>query len=216
MGNSEEDDEERSRMFFRLLGILQQRRGRGGESEQEEEIQEERQENAVNPQKQESQEKLESANQIRKNANESFASGKYQQALDEYDKALHSLNSVSPSLQELNMGGYQDSKVLCFLNKAACFLKIGSRDNEVIEACNSALLIQPANDKALYRRARALTNIGSYQLAKRDILALKRRRPKDETIRALLEEINVKLNSSTTTTTTTDVNTTNDNSKLEK
>ena len=43
-----------------------------------------------------------------------------------------------------------------YLNLAASYLKISDNGNAIF-ACNEALIIDPKNTKALYRRARALS-----------------------------------------------------------
>jgi tetratricopeptide (TPR) repeat protein len=157
----------------------------------------------TNERKEQSTKLLNNANQIRKQANDLFGSGKHKEALLEYEKCLSMLQNVSPLLQEENLNGFHESKLLCMLNKAACLLKIGGKDREVIETCTSALLLQPANEKALYRRARALVNIGNYETAKKDLDFLIRKRADDETIKSLLKEVNDKLSQTTSTTNTT-------------
>jgi len=46
------------------------------------------------------------------------------------------------------------SKLLCYLNLAACNLKLRN-SKDAIDACNEALKLEPNNVKALYRKARA-------------------------------------------------------------
>jgi tetratricopeptide (TPR) repeat protein len=62
-------------------------------------------------------------------------------------------------------------KLTCELNIAQCLLKLENY-GEAIAHCNIALEIDPKSTKALFRRARAHSNVGKYDDARNDLSLL--------------------------------------------
>ncbi|CAE8688647.1 unnamed protein product, partial [Polarella glacialis] len=120
-------------------------------------------------------EKIVISERIKDEGNELYAKGQWSDAVDKYEEAptlIYYCYSKDPGWRKNNRGIDDDVLVLvddrgegeddyreqkrirltCCLNIAACKQKMGKLD-EAIVACDTALQLDPANVKALYRRA---------------------------------------------------------------
>lgn len=110
------------------------------------------------------EEKLEIATRRKEEGNELFKQKKYERALKRYKKALDYFQNDS-SLKDEEKKKASALKLPCYLNTAVCLMKTKSW-KEVIENCNKALEIDPANVKALYRKGSALIDLDDWEQAK--------------------------------------------------
>jgi peptidylprolyl isomerase len=98
-------------------------------------------------------------------------------AIAKYEQALQTLLTESDSNMRSGElrdpeGAKDEMQCSCALNAAVCALKL-QRWASCVSYCSSALELQPANIKGLYRRGCAHTHLGEYAEAKQDLLAAK-------------------------------------------
>lgn len=111
--------------------------------------------------------KLDVAAKKKDEGNALFKVGKYWRAAKKYERAAWFIE------QERTFSDEQKKeakllKVPCYLNSAACKLKL--KDHKaVVTLCTKVLEMEPENVKALYRRAQAYVQIGESGLAESDI-----------------------------------------------
>jgi tetratricopeptide (TPR) repeat protein len=129
--------------------------------------------------------KIEAFNEKKDEGTKLFKEGDHQKALFRYEESLCVFRWVSSKLADWKNKGIEDSDltihqeeqsqpvvsslVTCYLNIALCNLKL-DKCQEAVLACDEALALQPANSKALYRKAIALTqpagsSIDDYRMA---------------------------------------------------
>ncbi|XP_028951421.1 uncharacterized protein [Malus domestica] len=89
------------------------------------------------------QKAFEEASDVKIEGNRLFGSGQYQEALTQYELALH-LAPDMPASVEL--------RSICHLNSAVCFSKL-EKYEDAIKECTKALELNPSYMKALLRRA---------------------------------------------------------------
>nr|XP_018625121.1 peptidyl-prolyl cis-trans isomerase FKBP65-like isoform X2 [Nicotiana tomentosiformis] len=117
--------------------------------------------------KMDTKEKVEACDKIKKDGNVLFKEGKFQCASRKYDQALkfiqfdHSFNS-DEKCQSNTL------RLSCYLNNAACKLKIGEHQ-EASKLCSKVIEYDPCNVKALFRRAQAYLRINELEKAEIDI-----------------------------------------------
>jgi len=76
----------------------------------------------------------------------------------------------------------------CELNLAACRLKTGDHDR-VVDHCTSALALDAASVKGLFRRSQALAALGRYQEARRDAVAAQKLEPNNKAVMSQLRSV---------------------------
>ncbi|KAM1989562.1 hypothetical protein ACFX15_030907 [Malus domestica] len=101
------------------------------------------------------QKAFEEASDVKIEGNRLFGSGQYQEALSQYELALH-LAPDMPSSVEL--------RSICHLNSAVCFLKL-EKYEDAIKECTKALELNPSYMKALLRRAEAHEKLEHFEEA---------------------------------------------------
>ena len=132
---------------------------------------------------------LDQATSYRKTANDLFSAGVYEGAIELYNSALDKLSQVDNAE---NDNSVLEARILCILNKAACYLKL-DQNEQAINCCDEILRLQPNNLKALYRKARALHNLSRYVEAREILLALIKSGYPDENIKNLHEQNELKI-----------------------
>ncbi|KAG4934301.1 Peptidyl-prolyl cis-trans isomerase FKBP62 [Glycine soja] len=114
-----------------------------------------------------SKEKIEVAGRMKEEGNELFKVGNYQRAGKKYEKAADFVDEDgSFGFDEQKQA--QTLKVSCWLNSAACSLKLNDFPG-AIKLCSQVLDVEFCNVKAFYRRAQAYIETGDYLLADVDI-----------------------------------------------
>jgi len=101
------------------------------------------------------------AQTIKEYGNTAFRAGKFDVAVEKYEKALRYLDVVSKP--------DKDVKISLSLNQAACYLKLRNPDAALVSS-DKALAIDPTNVKGLFRRAQANAAKKEYDQAKQDLL----------------------------------------------
>lgn len=101
--------------------------------------------------------------------NELFRGGNYQHAAMRYVKALSHASKFF-DLNDSDLEEVNKLKLSLYLNLAQCYLKL-ELWGKAIANCKDALHLDPANAKALYRRALAYEKEKSFDLAAEDVKA---------------------------------------------
>ncbi|KAL0916486.1 hypothetical protein M5K25_014006 [Dendrobium thyrsiflorum] len=102
---------------------------------------------------------LNQANNAKAEGNKLFGSGRYDEALSQYEFALQIASEI-PSSQEVCS--------MCHANRAVCFSKLGKYDDAIKES-NKALELNPSYVKALIRRGEAHEKLEHYEEAIADM-----------------------------------------------
>ncbi|XP_031479364.1 peptidyl-prolyl cis-trans isomerase FKBP62-like isoform X1 [Nymphaea colorata] len=118
------------------------------------------------PWEMDTREKIDAAAKKKEEGNILFKSGKYQQAAKKYTKAADCLNEGS--FEDGEEKAAKTLKVSCWLNNAACSLKLNNF-NDTIQLCSKVLDIESQNVKAMYRRAQAYIGTFDLDLAELDV-----------------------------------------------
>ncbi|CAN6457448.1 unnamed protein product [Victoria cruziana] len=118
------------------------------------------------PWEMDTKEKFNAAGKKKEEGNVLFKNGKYQQAAKKYTKAADCLNEGSFEAGEEKAA--KTLKVSCWLNNAACSLKLNNFI-DTIQLCSKVLDLESQNVKAMYRRAQAYLGTFDLDLAERDV-----------------------------------------------
>eukprot|EP01043_Picozoa_sp_COSAG02_P019187 COSAG02_NODE_917_length_15956_cov_356.844990_2_plen_316_part_00 len=110
--------------------------------------------------------------ELRQRGNQLYKATEYAAAAQSYSDAARMLKGQGDDQ------GQAGGRELCFLNRAACYLKLGHNLAAVAD-CNAVVLAQPDSVKALFRRGQAFANIGNLSRAKTDLTAAAKLSPKD-------------------------------------
>jgi peptidyl-prolyl isomerase D len=113
------------------------------------------------------QRRLETSDKIRQIGNDAFKAGEFKRAIQKYSKAINYLNESYPSEEE--KAQLNAAKLPCLLNRAACYLKQAQLDKAITD-CTDALVIDPENSKAYFRRASAHIEKKDDDRAKADLV----------------------------------------------
>ncbi|XP_035210309.1 70 kDa peptidyl-prolyl isomerase-like [Stegodyphus dumicola] len=114
---------------------------------------------------------------------ELYSRGAYQYAFRRFGltfKYVISLEHDIPSGQEEGMD-IRGLKLSCYLNVAACQMRHHNFESVVINS-TKALIIQPNNAKALYRRGAAYLQLQEYEKAKEDLSSAQQLEPKNQAV----------------------------------
>lgn len=132
-------------------------------------------------------ERIEAATKKKEVGNALYKNGKYQKALEKYDKAADYLTEGGPfeGDDEKRIKAFQ---AVCWLNTAACSYKLGNFQ-EAIKQCSMVLKILPSNVKALYRRAKAYMRTHDLHLAELDIKRSLKKEPENSELKLLQENL---------------------------
>lgn len=112
-------------------------------------------------------EKIEAAGKKKEDGNALFKAGKYMRASRKYEKAVKFIDYDSSFTEEQKKEA-KALKILCYLNDAACKLKL-KEFKEAAKLCTKVLELESRNVKALYRRAQAYIETADLELAEVDI-----------------------------------------------
>ena len=123
---------------------------------------------------------IETALSKKNKANELFTEGNYQHAVIHYAKALEDcafLFDLPPAKEEI----VREIRLSLFMNLALVHIKLHQLDT-AMQYCDDALNLDPANVKALYRRATVLYKKRKFDDAERDLEVAGRLAPEDKSI----------------------------------
>ena len=148
--------------------------------------------------------KIEISNKIRTLGNALFKEGKFAEAIKKYSKAIAWAYEESPSDEEqMEMDKVlsrahrqfhsprslaQQAKAPCFLNRAACHLKL-KQAAQCVSDCTEVLKLEPENGKAYFRRAQGHFECKNDDKCRQDLTLAARLLPSD----AAIPELNAKL-----------------------
>lgn len=99
------------------------------------------------------------ANEAKLKGNQLFGAGKHEEALQEYECALH-VTPEGPLFVEI--------RSICHANRAICFIKL-EKYEDAIKECSKALELNPAYMKALSRRGEAHEKLEHFEEAIADM-----------------------------------------------
>jgi tetratricopeptide (TPR) repeat protein len=136
-------------------------------------------------------EKLSTAENYRTEGNEHFKKGDLKKAMGAYHNALMYLKSLNGPSQELSEKA-KAIKLACYLNLAAAQLKESHWD-KVIKYSTEALVIEPKNVKALFRRGKAHHNDKNLDAAEADLEAALRVEPNNAEVVQELQRVREKM-----------------------
>ncbi|XP_059298086.1 70 kDa peptidyl-prolyl isomerase-like [Lycium ferocissimum] len=117
--------------------------------------------------KMDTKEKLEACEKIKNEGNVLFKDGKFQCASRKYEKASKFIQ-FDHSFNEDEKCRAKTLRLSCYLNDAACKLKMGEHQ-EASKLCSKVIEYEPCNVKALFRRAQAYLRINELEKAEIDI-----------------------------------------------
>ena len=124
--------------------------------------------------------KYKASEQLKAEGNVLFKSGQYSEASEKYTRAISNLEG-NTSAQATTL------RRMCQVNNASCCLKLSKWD-EAEAMCAAVLKIEPANAKALYRRAQARIQLGNADGSVDDFRAALEASPGDATIQNALRD----------------------------
>ncbi|XP_045398572.1 zinc finger CCCH domain-containing protein 7A isoform X2 [Lemur catta] len=110
-------------------------------------------------------------------------------------------SSISQYTEALNIADYAKSEEILIpkeiieklhINRIACYSNMGFHD-KVLEDCNTVLSLNASNCKALYRKSKALSDLGSYKEAYDAVAKCSLAVPQDEHVIKLTQELAQKL-----------------------
>lgn len=111
------------------------------------------------------EETFEAITRAKKDGNSYFEEGKLRECIDRFSRAIIAAESLEEKPEEV-----QRTVGILHSNRSLAFLRIDPPANDmIITDCNAALQADPANFKAQYRRACALSALGDYERAFKDI-----------------------------------------------
>ena len=142
--------------------------------------------------------RVERAEELRREANETFREGDTVTAISLYERALYHIDFDELSFNYELMDKHRDlvlqTRLPIFLNLAACHLRDSASQDGATAAhkhANSALKIDADNAKGLYLRGKASLRIGKLQGARKDLLRAAELKPNDKLVREALRSLRV-------------------------
>lgn len=116
-----------------------------------------------------------------------FKRGKYEAALERYSLAAEMLQDRADIKDTSLYSQAKEVRSACELNAAACLLKLEKwRDVEAV--CNAILRTNPVNEKALFRRGKALLALGHGDRAEKDLKQVLEVNPNNTEAQKLLQQ----------------------------
>ncbi|XP_074679038.1 peptidyl-prolyl cis-trans isomerase D isoform X2 [Strix aluco] len=121
------------------------------------------------------------AEDIKNIGNTFFKSQNWAVAAKKYSKSLRYVEASETVAEETDKPKLKTAALTCVLNIGACKLKLSDWQG-AIESCSEALKIDPANTKALYRRAQGWQGIKDLDQALADLKKAHEIAPEDKAI----------------------------------
>ncbi|XP_042323965.1 peptidyl-prolyl cis-trans isomerase D [Sceloporus undulatus] len=132
------------------------------------------------------------AEDVKNIGNTFFKSQNWAMAVKKYTKSLRYVEASKAVAKETDAAKLNTAALTCYLNIAACKLKL-SEWQDATENCTEALAIDPANTKALYRRAQAWEATKDYDQALADLHKAQGIAPQDKAIHIELQKVKQKI-----------------------
>ncbi|XP_043982518.1 peptidyl-prolyl cis-trans isomerase D isoform X1 [Gambusia affinis] len=133
------------------------------------------------------------AEDVKNIGNVMFKNQDWRTAVRKYKKALRYLDMSGNLVEnEEEHRKLEPTAVSCFLNMAACKLKL-QLWQEALESCNEALELNQENTKALFRRAQAWQGLKEYNKALVDLKKAQGIAPEDKAIINEMKKVQLKI-----------------------
>ncbi|KAM9356669.1 peptidyl-prolyl cis-trans isomerase D [Symphorus nematophorus] len=132
------------------------------------------------------------AEDIKNIGNTLFKNQDWKAAVNKYSKALRYLEASRDQLEEEVQQKLEPTALSCFLNTAACKLKM-QLWQDALDSCNEALELNQANTKALFRRAQAWQGLKEYSKAMIDLKKAQEIAPEDKAISNEMKRVQLKI-----------------------
>ncbi|XP_029948704.1 peptidyl-prolyl cis-trans isomerase FKBP5 isoform X2 [Salarias fasciatus] len=127
-------------------------------------------------------EKLDLVDGVKNKGNQYFKSGRYHQAVIQYQRIISWLEMECGSGIE-QQKRIQDYVLTAHLNLALCFLRI-KEFSQAVDNCNKVIELDESNEKALYRRGEARLTCNEFSLAMADFQQVLQVNPSNRAARA--------------------------------
>ncbi|XP_019261856.1 PREDICTED: 70 kDa peptidyl-prolyl isomerase-like isoform X2 [Nicotiana attenuata] len=137
--------------------------------------------------KMDTKEKIEACDKTKNEGNVLFKDGKFQCASRKYEKALKFIQ-FDHSFNDDEKCQSNTLRLSCYLNNAACKLKIGEHQ-EASKLCSKVIEYDPRNVKALFRRAQAYLRINELEKAEIDIRKALKVDPNNRDVKLMYKEL---------------------------
>ncbi|XP_036709183.1 peptidyl-prolyl cis-trans isomerase D isoform X1 [Balaenoptera musculus] len=121
-----------------------------------------------------------------------FKSQNWEMAIKKYTEVLRYVEGSKAATENAGGAKLQPVALSCLLNIGACKLKLSDWQGAV-DSCLEALEIDPANTKALYRRAQGWQGLKEYDQALADLKKAQEIAPEDKAIQAELRKVKQKI-----------------------
>ncbi|KAM8910442.1 peptidyl-prolyl cis-trans isomerase D [Spinachia spinachia] len=132
------------------------------------------------------------AEDVKNVGNNLFKGQEWKAAVSKYSKALRYLEVSGDLLEEEAQQKLVPTALSCFLNTAACNLKL-QLWQDAVDSCNEALELNPANTKALFRRAQAWQGLKENGKAMVDLKKAQGIAPEDKAVSNELKRVQLKI-----------------------
>ncbi|XP_072296375.1 peptidyl-prolyl cis-trans isomerase D [Eucyclogobius newberryi] len=137
--------------------------------------------------------KVQSVGEDLKNfGNTLFKNQDWKGAIKKYNKALRYLEFGGEEFDEEFQKKLEPVALSCFLNTAACKLKL-QLWQEALDSCTEALELDKKNTKALFRRAQAQAGLKDFSKAMEDLKKAQEITPDDKAIMGEMKKVQVKI-----------------------
>ncbi|XP_068571319.1 peptidyl-prolyl cis-trans isomerase D [Cebidichthys violaceus] len=132
------------------------------------------------------------AEDVKNVGNSLFKNQDWKAAVSKYSKALRYLEVSGELLEEAAQQKLEPTALSCFLNTAACHLKM-QQWQDALDSCNEALELNQANTKALFRRAQAWQGLKENSKALVDLKKAQGIAPEDKAINNEMKRVQLKI-----------------------
>ncbi|XP_073343414.1 peptidyl-prolyl cis-trans isomerase D [Pagrus major] len=132
------------------------------------------------------------AEDVKNIGNNLFKKQDWNGAAIKYSKALRYLEVGGDEFDEEVMKKLEPTAFSCFLNTAACKLKM-QLWQEALESCNEALEMNKTNTKALFRRSQAWQGLKEFSKAMTDLKKAQEITPEDKAISNEMKRVQLKI-----------------------
>ncbi|KAM6923534.1 peptidyl-prolyl cis-trans isomerase D [Xenentodon cancila] len=132
------------------------------------------------------------AEDVKNIGNSLFKGQNWKAAVNKYSKALRYLEMSGDLLEEEAQKKLEPTVVSCFLNTAACNLKM-QLWQDALDSCSEALELNEANTKALFRRAQAWQGLKEFDKALADLKKAQEIAPEDKAITNEMKKVHLKI-----------------------
>lgn len=132
------------------------------------------------------------ADDVKNIGNNLFKKQDWKAAVSKYSKALRYLEVSGELLEEAAQQKLEPTALSCFLNTAACNLKM-QLWQDALDSCNEALELDEANTKALFRRAQAWQGLKENSKAMIDLKKAQGIAPEDKAISNEMKRVQLKI-----------------------